>query len=136
MVGKKFHVTVGNIGTVTETDDRTQSILDFNYYVASSLNPHSGRAFDEPVTLFEDGEIISEFEPYRSWTIPAVLDAIRQDGKFTITNRNLYYEVHLGDVLVAEIEIFITGKKVQILVMQEAWGNLSLDDFLSLLEKT
>lgn len=57
----KYQVIVGNIGTVCDTDDRADAIDEYEDYVLFSEQGH-GRASGEPVTLFEDGEIIREHE--------------------------------------------------------------------------
>lgn len=57
----KYQVIVGNIGIVCDTDDLADAIDKYEDYVLYSGHCF-GRASGEPVTLFEDGEIIREHE--------------------------------------------------------------------------
>ena len=59
-----YSVIVGNIGTV-ETGDLTACIATYGEYVHQS-EAHYGRAEDEPVTLFKDGEPFREYTPSQS----------------------------------------------------------------------
>ena len=58
----KYTVIVGNIGTVHTGDYRRKAIFEFvQYRMASKAG--TGRAGHEPVTLFEDNEILMEHNP-------------------------------------------------------------------------
>jgi len=57
----KYQVIVGNIGTVCDTDDLAEATGEYEEYARFSRNG-IGRSSGEPVTLFEDGEIIREHE--------------------------------------------------------------------------
>lgn len=59
---KNYTVVVGNIGTVRETSDRADAMATWKAYVERSRQG-IGRGGHEPVTLFEDGEIIREHVP-------------------------------------------------------------------------
>jgi hypothetical protein len=54
-----YQVIVGNIGTVITTDNKTDAEAAFNEYKAQSES-NVGRAGGEPVTLFQDDEIVKE----------------------------------------------------------------------------
>jgi hypothetical protein len=56
-----YQVLVGNIGTVYTGKDRSEADRLFAVYVEQSQSLR-GRAGGEPVTLFEDNEIIREHE--------------------------------------------------------------------------
>lgn len=56
----KYQVVVGNIGTVVDTDDRSEATRTFHEYVWKST-ADEGRATGEPITLFRDGEPLVEF---------------------------------------------------------------------------
>lgn len=58
---KYYAVVVGNLGTVYAGEDETVAKGAFNEYVKNSKNGY-GRAADEDVTLFVNGEIEDEFE--------------------------------------------------------------------------
>jgi hypothetical protein len=57
-----YEVIVGNIGTVYRGPDDTGARSHFEEYVKQSKTCQ-GRAGYEQVTLFEDGEILKEFNP-------------------------------------------------------------------------
>jgi ribosomal protein L37AE/L43A len=56
----KYQVVVGNLGLVHESDDRQAAEESFKEYVDFSKSDY-GRVAGEPVTLFEDGEILKEY---------------------------------------------------------------------------
>lgn len=58
----KYTVVVGNLGTVVDTDSVREARKAFDYY-ASQSQFGLGRAADEPVTLFCDGEIAYDYQP-------------------------------------------------------------------------
>lgn len=51
----KFQVVVGNLGTVYDGNDEKEACDTYDDYVSQSKNNY-GRAGNEDVTLFEDGE--------------------------------------------------------------------------------
>lgn len=55
----KYQVIVGNIGTVTDTDNKAEATGDYWDYVDLSISDY-GRGGNEDVTLMEDGEPIKE----------------------------------------------------------------------------
>lgn len=57
--GATFSVIVGNIGTVYDGNSQTEAQRVYAAYVADSING-IGRAANEEVTLWVDGEIIAE----------------------------------------------------------------------------
>ena len=57
-----YEVVVGNIGTVYSGVSLSLAKRDFREYVRQSLAVY-GRAGNEQVTLFQDGEIIDEHNP-------------------------------------------------------------------------
>jgi hypothetical protein len=60
-----YEVIVGNIGTVfasSNPKDASEALRIFREYVESSKSG-VGRAGNEPVTLFYDGEIDDEYNP-------------------------------------------------------------------------
>ena len=59
METEKYEVTVGNIGSVTLTDNEDEAYKDFSTYLEQSKHGR-GRASGESVTLWEDGEPILE----------------------------------------------------------------------------
>jgi hypothetical protein len=59
---KKYQVVVGNLGQVLDTGDREKATICYHDYLAISLSGQ-GRAGGEPVTMFEDGEIVREYTP-------------------------------------------------------------------------
>lgn len=58
----RYEVVVGNVGTVYAGDDAAAAQAAFDEYLNQSIHGH-GRAQGEPVTMFEDGEVIREFSP-------------------------------------------------------------------------
>jgi hypothetical protein len=56
----KFEVVVGNIGTVYSGNNYMQAQCEYTAYVKISRKG-KGRAAGEPVTLFHNGEIRSEY---------------------------------------------------------------------------
>ena len=54
---RKYQVVVGNIGTVVDTDSRSEAVEAFDAYCADSDAPF-GRAAGETVTMFKDGDPI------------------------------------------------------------------------------
>jgi hypothetical protein len=58
----KYELHVGNIGMVHAGDDFREAMTHYNEYVKQSRSG-SGRANNERVVLFEDGEIRNEYEP-------------------------------------------------------------------------
>jgi len=56
----KFEVVVGNIGTVYSGNNYMQAECKYSAYVKQSRSNY-GRAAGEPVTLFHNGEIRSEY---------------------------------------------------------------------------
>lgn len=61
----KYKLYVGNIGLVSEGNNKAEILKDFSEYVRQSREG-SGRAAQEEVILFEDDEIIREYIPQRS----------------------------------------------------------------------
>jgi hypothetical protein len=60
----KYQVIVGNVGTVSDGDDKEQAERDYRECVVISKNLDVPcRMSGEEVTLFEDGEIIDEHCP-------------------------------------------------------------------------
>jgi len=57
-----YEVIVGNIGKVHEGDDKSTAQEAYDEYVRQS-NTNYGRAANEPVTLFVDGEPKKEYQP-------------------------------------------------------------------------
>lgn len=57
-----YLVIVGNIGTVYEGDNYTLARETFQEYVNMSVSGH-GRAANESVTLFANGEVFCEHAP-------------------------------------------------------------------------
>jgi len=57
-----YEVICGNIGTVYHRRVRADACVAYDEYVALSL-AGSGRAAQEPVTLFKDGEPEQEYQP-------------------------------------------------------------------------
>jgi len=57
----QHEVVVGNIGTVYSGADAAEAELHFELYMQRSQQ-RFGRAADQPVTWFRDGEIYSEYE--------------------------------------------------------------------------
>lgn len=58
----RYQVVVGNVGTVTDTDDEAVARKDYDSYRELSILGY-GRAGDESVSLFEDGELVIEYHP-------------------------------------------------------------------------
>jgi RNA-splicing ligase RtcB len=56
----KFEVVVGNIGTVYSGNNFMQAQTKYSTYVKQSHDEY-GRAAGEPVTLFHNGDIRSEY---------------------------------------------------------------------------
>lgn len=57
-----YEVIVGNIGTVYRGSDSHLAYIEYEEAVGASQSGY-GRAAGEPVTLFEDGEVIKEHAP-------------------------------------------------------------------------
>lgn len=59
-----YEVVVGNIGTVYSGAGKHAAMESYERYVAMSKDGWiKTRASGEPVTLFENGEIIAEYHP-------------------------------------------------------------------------
>lgn len=56
-----YEILVGNIGCVYVGESKTEASEYYREYVSQSKNGY-GRASGEPVSLWEDGEIIREWE--------------------------------------------------------------------------
>lgn len=56
----KYQVTVGNVGTVLDTDNWTDALHTYSNYRGQSQSG-VGRAAGEPVTLMRDGEPYFEY---------------------------------------------------------------------------
>ena len=56
----RYEVLVGNIGTVYSGENAAQAEADYLSYRTDSRRRY-GRAAGEPVTLFKDGEIVTEY---------------------------------------------------------------------------
>ncbi len=57
-----YELVVGNIGSVHQGCNRRVAVRKYRAYVKDSMEG-VGRAADEPVTLFNNGEPILEYEP-------------------------------------------------------------------------
>lgn len=55
----RYQVVVGNIGTVYDGDSYREAVNVLEEYVSQSVNGY-GRASDEDVTLFKDGDLKEE----------------------------------------------------------------------------
>jgi len=58
----KYELYVGNIGCVHRGNDGLVALGEFDEYVKLSKSEY-GRASNEEVTLFKDGELIKEYIP-------------------------------------------------------------------------
>ena len=58
----KYAVTVGNIGQVYMGDSKIDALINFDHYKTLS-EQQCGRASDETVTLWENGEPVEEHYP-------------------------------------------------------------------------
>ena len=56
-----YQVIVGNIGTVYDGNIWMDAIDNYNEYVIQSSSG-KGRAANEPVTVFYNGDIVKEYE--------------------------------------------------------------------------
>lgn len=57
-----YEVVVGNIGTVYSGTSKSDTAMTWIAYVDQSKSG-KGRAGNEPVTMFCDGEIVKEYAP-------------------------------------------------------------------------
>jgi hypothetical protein len=62
MKRSKYEVVVGNIGTVYSGTSKSDTAMTWMAYVDQSKSAR-GRAANEPVTMFCDGEIVKEYYP-------------------------------------------------------------------------
>lgn len=59
---RKYQVVVGNIGTVYDGNDKRKAAKSFREYKNISKDGH-GRAGNEPVHLFHNGDVAKEWIP-------------------------------------------------------------------------
>lgn len=57
---KTYQVVVGNIGRVYQGTSKHKAMDEYHSYLVQSID--GGRVGGEPVTIFEDGEILQEYE--------------------------------------------------------------------------
>ena len=70
----KYKVTVGNIGTVVETNNKSDAMKIFNEYVRQSKNLY-GRAANEDVVFWQNEEPAKDFF-YNYWVIEKVIKKV------------------------------------------------------------
>lgn len=85
---ERYEVVVGNVGTIYRGNSKRQGLAEFRE--ASQLSKDGyGRYSMEPVTLFEDGEILKEHDPnVRRWRI-AVRRSESVIKEFEVTGNTL-----------------------------------------------
>lgn len=93
---RHYEVVVGNIGSVYHGPDLDEARHKFDYYVEQS-KLGSGRAGGEPVVLFEDDEIVSEFEPKKGWEVDDDLDGLLE----SVQDKKPSVEYVIEDVIVS-----------------------------------
>lgn len=73
-----WSIVVGNLGTVWQHPGGTARAAhrEFRDWVSESRSPHGGRAKDEPVCLFRNGEIEREYTP-----VPVLKAKLEADGR-------------------------------------------------------
>lgn len=62
MKKNNYEVVVGNIGTVCRELNKKATLKVYAEYVELSKN-NRGRAGQQPVTMFANGEIVKEYQP-------------------------------------------------------------------------
>ena len=62
----KYQVIVGNVGTIIDTDNGFNAIVEYNRAVTRSKTG-AGRDYREDVTLMRDGEPVREYYPLMSF---------------------------------------------------------------------
>lgn len=59
----EYRVVVSNVGTIYRGLNRSSALREYDESVAISKSGTSGRWHDEEVTLFEDDEILKQYDP-------------------------------------------------------------------------
>lgn len=88
----EYRVVVSNVGTIYRGMNRGIALREYDESVAISKGGILGRWHDEEVTLFEDGEIIKEYDPGIQPAQPPAIESITDEDRMN------YLVMHIVDV--------------------------------------
>ena len=94
----EYRVVVSNVGTIYRGMNRGIALREYDESVAISKGGILGRWHDEEVTLFEDDEILKEYDPGIQPAQPPMPKVAKPGTKITDEDRMNYLCTQFGNI--------------------------------------